>query len=302
MNTPLEMRKLLDTYRDRTVVHLSSLYNEYKATSTQFAYVNAEVRNDVLHLEKLVTWFGCRGYMCEALFGVYNNNLFTYSYDNYDIYNDIHGKTACMFMQNIRKNHLEAGMRVLNEIEEKAGWDKSFFEEYSYKSGTRDVPAFLWVGDKRWFKATIYLSLLLLVIRTFDKVPINNEESFSDYIRRAGNLPGGCTSYTDKKALEAIAGKLSNLTEVLMAEQDFITEELDYHEERKRVQQVVAHDAGIHYFTDCVLKFLDTSLRTKENEMSLLRALNMYGPLHQIHKTLFLRTIVALQEYGIKSL
>jgi len=310
MDTPQKIRELLEKHADNTVYNISSTYDDNVQGQAKFTYAGFTVVEHKLYVKKLIPWLGCRGYMCEALFGTSNGGPFRLN-GNYYTVSSIHKQAASMFIKDVGEPNFSQSMRLLNYLERLAGWEQSFYKHIvytrplsSWETGpARERQAYLWVGDRKWFSSTIYVSLLCLLIRVANKYMFEPNDTFVSWASRIASLEYASLTHYDIRnddayTLQRLLAEHSNTVHILLAEQEFLTEELDYVKMRRgSLSQGAAQDAGVYNATSQANQISVGYKETRKyEELWMSRLEDSYAS--KVNRPMILRYGVALNAFG----
>ena len=299
MTTFQEVKNLLKEYTDNTVTKISSIYDENVMNQTRFAYVSIFPSKNTLIIKKTSPWIGCRGYMCEALFSTIKGIPFRLNSTNYLLKSSICIDASCLLLRNIEEVYLSQGIRMLNLLEAKVGWDKSFYK--TIKNSECKIPkaTYLFVADKRWFSSTAHLSLLLMLIRMSAKVMFEPNDVMETWVKKV------VVSHThldvrrlDTDTLQVLFKNHSNVIQIFLEHQEFLTEELKYN--KLQLPQDSGQDAGIYIAAKYANKFIadNKKFETRKEIKETLSNLSRSSSYLRLNAPLMLRFSIALREYG----
>lgn len=193
---------------------LSQIYTENLPKSLSFAFVGKGIRRKgELKIKSVNTPFiNCRETVCNACRAQVN-------IDKDIVYWPFHPDKNPIDMSKLRlvlivdkkvtkeeKRRIFMGKKVLNLLEEKAGWQKSIISSVIHMNYKDKCSAWLLTGPKQWIEVSAMLSLLMLIMRisyNHGSFESNSLKDFKLDIERATTISKTSTSF-DLKFLHNI--------------------------------------------------------------------------------------------------
>lgn len=140
--------------------NFKTLTDYYIDKNIKFTFLNPDGDN----LEQKGPWHGCRGYLNALWCKSIHPGFFKYSGQNITLDYKYNLGPLILSIYNIKREIIEKAIVLINNIEDKVGWDKSYICKIKDLNSSKSK----WTvfGHNRWIRSPIYSSLMAFIIRT----------------------------------------------------------------------------------------------------------------------------------------